>query len=231
MKKEIGFTIALMLITLSAFGRQPLEGVWVNDQHHKKITIQYDRGDMYIYGVYPSYENGQRFFRSSRNKYRDRFGNVVKIETDNFLELRYSENWRKIQFRKIARQAPIMRGCNHSGCISNSCRHSERNNYRHRYENATRNGNRMRQSAGLRLEGTWYNDELRKDLYLVEDRNGFKITFKSGDWKYFEKVDDNRYQDNKGNTYTLNPDGSLTWLSYNGKRRYTLEKTSSIIQW
>ena len=235
MKKAIGFTIALMLLTLSVFGRQSLEGVWVNDQHHKKISIQYVRGDLYIYGVYPSYEDGQRFFRSSRNKFRDRFGNVVKIESDNFLEIRYSENWRKIEFRKVARRSDV-RGCSHSSCVGGSrCSHATSNN---RYRNSTRPNTRSnryqdsgRHSGGLRLEGTWYNAELRKDLYVIEDRNGFKITFKSGDWKYFEKVDDYRYKDNKGNTYTINPDGSMTWFSHSGDRRYTLEKTSSTIPW
>lgn len=229
MKKSILLTVSLVLVTLAISARPSLEGVWVNDRHHKKISIQYDRGELYIYGVYPSYEDGQRFFRSSRNKFRDRFGNVVKIESDNFLEIRYAENWKRIEFRKVARHRAV-KGCSHSSCHNHRCSHSVRNNDRNGYSNSTRHGT-MRHSGGLQLEGTWYNDELRKDLYLIEDRNGFKITFKSGDWKYFEKVDDYRYKDNKGNTYTLNPDGSLTWFSHNGDRRYTLEKTSSTIPW
>jgi len=223
MKKSIGITMVLVLLALAGYGRQALEGVWVNDRHQKKISIHSDRGELFVYGVYPSYERGQRFFRSSRNKYRDRFGNVVKVESDNLIEIKYAEKWRKIEFRKIANQPRDFR----SKRQDRSARGVDpRGN-----SQSTRHQTIPRHSGGLLLEGTYYNADLGKDLYLVEDRNGFKITFKSGDWKYFEKVERHRYRDSKGNTYTVNPDGSLTWFSHSGDRRYTIEKTSSTIPW
>ncbi len=212
MKKSILITAMMVALSLMVNARQSLEGTWVNDQHQKKISIRYDRGDLFVYGVYPSYEDGQRFFRASRNKFRDRYGNVVKVESDNFIEIRYSENWRKISFRKISRSRAI---------------ESRRQNNR----SSCRPHQSTGHSGGLELEGTWFNLELRKELYIIEDRNGFKITFRSGDWKYFERIDTYRYKDNKGNTYTLNPDGSMTWYSYSGDRRFTLEKRSSQIPW
>ena len=187
-----------------------LQGVWVNEKYNVKIEIISDGEELMVFGIEPRREKGQQFFRTSRRWYYDNFGNSIKVEDDNCIQLRYLGRWSKITFNKVSDilQTPPPPPLS-----------------------PPPTANQNRHSSGLPLEGTWYSEDLKADLYLIEDRNGFKIAFKQGDWKYFEKIDANLYRDNVGNTYTLHDNGIMSWVAADRSKVFVISKKSATIPW
>lgn len=177
-----------------------LDGIWVNDNLGKKIEVFSDGDKLDVYGVKPHRENRQVFWRISKRRYEDRYGNRIKIEDDGCLEFRYNYSLKKIRFRKAANAKPAPL-CDRGP------------------ERIQSNSNRRN------IDGTWYSPKTDRELVVMQEKYGFNIKFRrDGDWKYFERVSDHKYRDNKGNTYVINGDGTMTWHSYDRDRTITIHR-------
>lgn len=193
-----------MSINLSIAGSyHHIEGVWVNDRYEKKIIIEQTRDELRVTGIYPKYEKGQKFYQVTNHKYKDNFGNLIKIENDGRLEVKYAGTLKKIEFKVISRKIPRVVGLHSNSRSTNSNQNS---------------------CSTINLEGTWYNRSLDRDIIIVDDRNGFKAKMRDGNWKYFEKIDHNTYKDSRGNSYKVNRDGSMTWRSYDRSKAFDIVK-------
>ncbi len=200
----------LVLAPSIGFSNHYLDGVWVNDNLGKKIELFSDGDKLDVYGVKPHRQNRQVFWRISKRRYEDRYGNRIKIEDDGCLEFRYNYSLRKIRFRKAApphrdRVAPPPRG---------------------RHQGGYDRGHKDHHNTGrFSLEGRWYSPKTDRSLQVVEEKYGFSIKFdRDGDWKYFEKVSERTYRDRKGNTYVVNGDGTMTWRSFDRDRTITIHR-------
>ncbi len=222
MKKiKVLTVIALSLFTLSSMYASGIEGVWVSDRQQKKIVIkQYDR-ELFVRGVYPNYDKGQVFRRSTKTRYRDSYGNLIKITRDGIIQVRYVHTTSRMDFRKVSDIVPKVK--QHQPQRSN--RSSSRNRSTYNQSNRSAYDDR----GIIALEGTWFNRDINQEVYIIADRYGIKAAIKRGEWTYFEQINENTYKDNRGNTYTVNRDGSMSWVSNDRTRVFDLVKQSSTI--
>lgn len=202
-----------MMSTVHVTAGQSIEGVWLSQKHKKKVVIDVGRSSIYVRGVHPTYEKGHKFYKSSRSKYRDNYGNLLKIEGQDHIEIKYADTWKRIDYYRVSDQIPNTRRSKPS--VYN------RNDYNDNYNDRNR--------SLSSLEGTWYNQRLNQDVYIIADRYGIKATIRKGEWIYFEQIDQYNFKDNRGNTYKINRDGSMTWSSYDCVRTYNIRKTSDYI--
>ncbi len=202
--------ITALLAPQLLLGSQYLDGIWVNDRYKKKIEVFVEGDRLEVYGVRSNRGHKSVFWRISKRKFEDNRGNRIKIEDDGCLEFRYFHSWRKVRFRKAMNTSRYYQSDRQGECRPDS-------------RNAT-----LRNS----ISGVWYSPKTDRELVVEEERYGFRIRFKrDGDWRYFERIRSGLYRDNKGNTYRLNQDGTMTWESYDRDRIVTIHRKGHSRDW
>lgn len=75
------------------------------------------------------------------------------------------------------------------------------------------------------ISGTWRVRDLSKDVEIVYRNNGIESRIKGlNRWVFYTQKDEDYFEDQNGNSYTIKPYGELIWLSDDGRTRYVLSR-------
>ena len=77
----------------------------------------------------------------------------------------------------------------------------------------------------LNITGLWQVDGLNKQVEIVNRRDGIESRIKGvKKWVFYRQKDSVYYEDDRGNSYTLDDRGILIWLSDDGRTKYILRR-------
>jgi len=76
------------------------------------------------------------------------------------------------------------------------------------------------------LDGYWRCTENNMNIEIMYTREGIKVRNAGrnmNEWDFYNKLDNNRYRDNRGNSYSFNGRG-LEWITQDGRHSYLFSR-------
>jgi predicted nucleotide-binding protein (sugar kinase/HSP70/actin superfamily) len=186
--------IALIIPTFSSANTFSVKEIWINPKYELKVKLDFR------YNRIKAKNLGRRgwtsFYKTRPGVFENRSGDRLVMEARNLI----------VYSRRYGRKNVVFRPVDY-------------------YDNLRdRTGVRLHQRVNPRdITGLWKVKQMNKHVEIVSRSNGIESRIKGvNKWVFYKKKDHVYYEDNNGNSYTLNDRGELIWLSDDGRTKYTL---------
>jgi hypothetical protein len=225
--------LILLPVFLHAEANQLMvSGKWYNPYINRQIEIIVYPDGLKVRGIH-SKNRWTYFERSGNRTFRDWYGNRIRFQ--GLEELLYTSNTRRARLTFF-----LMHGYQKSRWDKETGGYADRDYYDERdsrygnddtdvNEKKYQNRNQKVDFDIKDMEGTWKVNDLSKNVFIIETRDGIKARF-SDENKWFSYIkepnDSAGFVSEEGHQYIYSEDGKLIWVDKTNAKKFFLNKIS-----
>lgn len=222
MKKLLNLTWILLIPVLTFANvndhNPQINGKWISPEYGDVIKIQDWKKGIKVKDTYT--HHWIKYRHDYKNKFKSDCGRTIQILDRYTIKFKNGKHAQPIVFKKVG-HTPANYACGIG-------MHDDRNNYNTNSYYPHEDNNDYRNFKNKNIEGLYYNDRMRHEFIVLNDRNGIKTKIKGdNDWHFYSQTKQRGevYIDRMGNQIKRVGKSNIEWVGANGKTQ-SLKKIS-----